>query len=173
MSARQETWTGLNQRYLVAALAQVRAHLENPSAPPPVVETVVLDPPPAIDALAQIFGLSQFERSVVLLCAGMELDSAFPALCGKAQGDATRSYPTFSLALAAFPAAHWSALSPAAPLRRWRLIELSGGPGAPLTASPLRIDERILHYLTGIQYLDDRLAALLDPVRSSEPLVPS
>ena len=172
MSTKPSNWTDLNQRYLVAALARVRASLEQPSSPPPA-EPPPGDPAPAIDILAKTFGLSAFERSVLLLCAGMELDASFPAVCSKAHGDAARSYPTFSLALASLPGAHWSALTPAAPLRRWRLIDVGGGPGAPLTSSPLRIDERILHYLTGIQYLDERLASILEPVRSREALVPS
>jgi hypothetical protein len=71
------------------------------------------------------------------------------------------------------PEAHWSALSPAAPLRRWRLIEVLNQPGTPLTTSPLRIDERVLHFLTGIQHLDDRLVGLLEAVRPTEGLVRS
>ena len=67
--------------------------------------------------------------------------------------------------------AHWSALTPLAPLRRWRLIEVSAG--EPLTVSPLRIDERVLHYLTGVSYLDDRLCPLLELLRITEALPPS
>ena len=48
-------------------------------------------------------------------------------LCAAAQGDPQRAYPTFSLALAALPEPHWSALTPAAPLRHWRLIEVGAG----------------------------------------------
>src|SRR5262249_12727795 len=84
-----------------------------------------------------------------------------------------RNYPTLSLALAALPSPHWSALNPAAPLRRWRLIEIVNQPGFTLTGSPLRIDERILHFLTGLQYLDERLIGLLHPMQVVEDLVPS
>ena len=63
-------------------------------------------------------------------------------------------------------------MSPAAPLRRWRLIELLNQPGTPLVISPLRIDERVLHFLTGIQYLDERLIGLVESV-SADDLVPS
>jgi ATPase family associated with various cellular activities (AAA) len=42
-----------------------------------------------------------------------------------------------------------------------------------VATSPLRIDERILHYLTGISYLDQRLHGLLQPVPLSSELVPS
>src|SRR5207244_1377269 len=73
--------------------------------------------------------------------------------------------------LAALPEAHWSALSPAGPLRRWRLIELQ--PGEGITQSPLRIDENVLHYLTGTPSLDDRLEPLLEAVPPAGELPPS
>ena len=131
------------------------------------------DLPPALDALCAAFGLSGFERSVLLLCAGIEFDSAFASVCAAAQGDPSRNYPTFSLALAAFPDAHWTALTPDAPLRRWRLIEVGAGPS--LTAAPLRIDERVLHYLAGVTQLDERLAGMIDPIDTitSDDLAPS
>ena len=97
--------------------------------------------PAALDVLCEMFHLSPFERDVTLMCAGMELDASFPSLCAAASGDPGRNYPTLSLALTVFPDPHWSALTPAAPLRHWRLIEL--GSGESLTVSTLRLDERI------------------------------
>ena len=116
--------------------------------------------------LCATFGFSPFERDVLVLCAGMELDASFGSLCASAQGDPSRSYPTFSLALAALEGAHWSALTPAAPLRRWRLIDVAGD--QPLTQRPLRIDERILHFLAGVQHLDERLCGLVEPASVPE-----
>jgi hypothetical protein len=127
--------------------------------------------PPALEQLCTSFGLSSFERDVLLLCAGMELDASFPALCATAQGDPQRAFPTFSLALSTLNTPQWKALMPTSPLRRWRLIEV--GTGSALTLSPLRIDERILHYLTGLQYLDERLAGIIEPLPKSGELVPS
>jgi ATPase family associated with various cellular activities (AAA) len=127
--------------------------------------------PSALEMLCTRFGLSPFERDVLLLSAGVELDSTFAALCARAQGDPARPFPTFSLALAALPGAHWSALSPGAPLRRWRLIEIING--SALTLGGLRIDERVLHYLAGVQHLDVRLAGLVDPVEATIDLAPS
>ena len=92
---------------------------------------------------------------MLLLCAGVELDATFAAACAAAQGDPRRTQPTFGLALAALPDAHWSALTPDGPLRRWRLVEPA--PGEALTTGPLRIDERVLHYLAGVPTLDERL----------------
>jgi hypothetical protein len=131
------------------------------------------DRPPALERVVRAFGLSAFERDVLMLCAGIELDPEFAALCASAQGDPARTYPTFSLALAMLPESHWSALSPEAPLRRWRLIEIATGP--VLTLAPLRIDERVLHYLAGVRQLDERLAVMLETLPPTDPdtLVPS
>jgi hypothetical protein len=187
MNTNADNWAEANQRYLMARLAVVREALQRhaartqETAAPAQSELEIennlrealgaMPAPSALDTLCVMFGLSSFERDVLLLCAGMELDSSFPSLCASTQGNSQRSYPTFSLALAALPEAHWSALTPAAPLRHWRLIEV--GVGEALTASPLRIDERALHYLTGLSYLDERLQGLLDFQSPPEALPPS
>lgn len=108
-----------------------------------------------LDALTACFGLTPFERDLVLLTAAYELDPTTAARCAAAGGDPERAHPTFSLALAALDGAHWSALTPVAPLRRWRLVDLDDE--TRLTRSRLRLDERILHFLLGSPYLDARL----------------
>ena len=70
---------------------------------------------------------------------------------------------TFALALGALDEPHWSALTLARPLRRWRLIEIE--PNQALTTATLRIDERVLHFLAGINLLDARLQPLSAPAR--------
>jgi hypothetical protein len=175
-----DPWLEANREHLMGAIGRLRAmleyklapHQDNPPSPGESNAATFSGAPPALDTLCATFGLSLFERDLLLLCAGIELDSKFASLCATAQGDAARAYPTFSLALAALPEAHWSALAPNAPLRRWRLIEISNG-GNSLTISPLRIDERILHYLTGVSHFDDRLAGLVEPVRNTDELAPS
>jgi len=114
------------------------------------------------------FGLSDFERDVLVLCAAMELDPAVPSLCAALHGDETGRYPTFQLALEILPGPHWSALLPDAPLRRWRLLEVR--PGDTLTGSRLRIEERVLHFLMGAQALDPRLQNLLQAVAAPQAL---
>ncbi|WP_237766154.1 hypothetical protein [Arthrospira platensis] len=42
-----------------------------------------------------------------------------------------------------------------------------------MTLSPLRIDERILHYLIGIQHLDERLFGIVESLGEPSLLVPS
>jgi len=179
------SWHEANQRHLSAALAVVRAALERHAEDAPAESEVpegarravreaseAMPVRAALETLSETFGLTPFERDVMLLCAGMELDSGFAALCASAQGDPRRAYPTFGLALAALPGAHWSALTPAAPLRHWRLVEVEKGD--TLTSSPLRVDERVLHHLAGTPYLDERLVGVVDPVPASPGgLVPS
>jgi predicted nucleic acid-binding protein len=180
-------WNESNQRFLMAAIGMVRIALEHhiASSQPEsewddngrIAQEALsaaatdLPSPSALELLCKMFGLSTFERDLLLLCAGVELDSSFATMCAKAQGDPARLSPTLSLALAALPNAHWSALTPSAPLRRWRLIDV--GAGSVLTLSPLRIDERILNYLAGVQHLDERLAGLIEHLQPAAELAPS
>jgi hypothetical protein len=121
-----------------------------------------MQPPPALVILSQRFGLSLFERYLLLLCAAVELDTRIPSLCAQAQGDASRPFPTFALALALFPeSATWDALSPERPLRHFRLIEINQPGAQPLTTSALRADEWVVNHIKGLNYLDDRLAHFL------------
>lgn len=123
-----------------------------------------MSPPPGLIILAERFGLSEFEQSVLLLCAGMELDTRVAGLCAQAQDDSNRPFPTFALALALFDDPAWDVLSPERPLRRWQLIEINQPGAQPLTTSPLRADERIVNHIKGLNYLDDRLTSFLLPV---------
>jgi hypothetical protein len=168
-------WAEANQAALVHAFARIRRLLQaHADGAPPGGERVTPDRHPtttALGTLGAVFGLSAFETDLVTLCAGVEMDSALAALCARAQGDAGPLHPTLSLALAALPGAHWSALNPAGPLRGWRLIEvLEGG---SLVLRPLRVDERILHFLAGLDLLDERLACLVSAVPRPGGLLPS
>jgi hypothetical protein len=155
-------WTAANQQSLTTELDWLRRLLDPDGGPSRPEDEAPVDRPdgaPAIDAVAELFGLSAFERSLLLLCAGVELDGRLAAACARAHGDRGRHHVTFGVALAALPDPHWSALTPPRPLRRWRLIEID--PGVRLVDSPLRIDERVLHFIAGINVLDPRLHALL------------
>jgi len=159
---------------------------------------------PSLEYLAEAFDLTPFERSVLVLCAGRELDSEVGTLCGAIYGkgnegldiinssnnnydysnnssntndsnnhsynrdsfisinssDHLSSYPNFALASIIFPDAHWSAISPSSPLRYYELINLHQYPELSLVNYPLHINERILHFLLGIFYLDEKVGAI-------------
>jgi len=132
--------------------------------------------PPALTILSQRFGLTPFEQDILLLCAAMELDTGIAGLCAQAQDDLAKPYPTFALAFTIFDDPYWDAMCPERPLRYWRLIEIHQPGAQPLSTSALRADERIVNYLKGLNYLDDRLAplfALPDPEGPAAETPPS
>ncbi|WP_017327650.1 ATP-binding protein [Synechococcus sp. PCC 7336] len=172
-------WQMANQQYLAAAIARVRqalnrhiSVLEGDTAKLPEIPVLApsqLSPPSALEQLCQAFGLSSFERDVLLLCAGMEFEGDWEGLLIAAHGNPQRGYPTFQLALEVLPEIHWKGLLPDSPLRHWRMIEL--GAGNSLANSALRIDERILHALWGTDPLDERLERLGVPLSRASDLV--
>jgi len=172
------TWQDRNHRRLIRALDRVYATITRSTEPgasaPPSRRrarrpaSAVAEAPTALERLSGVFGLTPFEQDVLLLCAGIELQARFAGACAAAQQDARLTWPTFSLALAAMRGAHWSAVSRDRPLRYWRLIEV--GLGDSLLRSPLRIDERILHYLAGVPCADERLEVVAQA--SPPPAVP-
>jgi ATPase family protein associated with various cellular activities (AAA)/winged helix domain-containing protein len=164
-AARDESsWIEANQALLVAEFARIKDRLSGKSGDDseaaPQRARSSMPAPSAVDRLCGLFGLNAFERSTLLLCAGVEMDSNLATLCGEAQGHPQRQYATFGLAMAIFSEAQWGALLPTRPLRRFRLVEVASASQA-LTSAALRIDERILHYLAGLNVLDARLDALL------------
>jgi hypothetical protein len=168
-------WRAQNQAILHARIRAIHALLEKrlskEESAAPLTAIVPMAKPSAIAMVTEAFGLSAFEQSVLLLCAGVELDHAIARTCGALQGDPHVRTATFGLALAALPEAHWSAITPSAPLRYRRLIDVLPGPS--LTTSPLRIEERVLHYLNGIDSDDPRLAGIVDRLEDDVELVPS
>jgi len=158
-------WAQQNQAALVREFAALQyrlgvAHDEEESKL--IVDEpykVEMERPSAIDALTAIFGLSTFERELLLLCAGVEMEPMIAERCKEIGGTSQRGLITFSLAMGVLSDPHWSALAPTSPLRGYRLIEMEGAHG--FTSAPLHIDERILHYLAGVNFMDRRLEGVL------------
>ena len=113
--------------------------------------------------LREVFGLSEFELDVLLLCAGVALDRRFRAALAATQPGAHA--PSFGLALAVLDHPHWSAVSRVQPLRYWRLIEMGTG---SLLEAPLTIDERILQFLLGVPAADERLEPVMHLLANRE-----
>ena len=161
MTTTSNDWLAVNRGALQDALARIRRRLQDHAerradSAPGAPEPPAIPAESALGLLQQIFTLTPFETDVLVLCAGVELDASLPQLCAAASGDPARAEPTFSLALAALENTHWSALAPDAPLRRWRLVEPTpaAGPATLLTRASLRVDERVLHFLVGLDAPD-------------------
>jgi SpoVK/Ycf46/Vps4 family AAA+-type ATPase len=185
-----EVWYQANRNYSIAVFDRLHDILQNfinqseddsdkrPSSTNPDRDRVELEEmssemisPPVLEQLCQRFELSEFEFYILVFCTAIELDPRFSELCAKAYVDENQYYPTFGLALRALPNAHWSALAPDGTLRHWKLIDL--GSGSTFLNTPLHIDERILHYIRGIQTTDPLLAGLTELPQQTQALIPS
>ncbi len=140
-----------------------------------VHDTEEITPPPALVELAARLGLSRFERDVLLMCAALELDPSVAHLCARAHGNSQMRYPTFGLALEILPDPAWDAVAPQGGLRFWNLVEVTQRSGEGLISAALRADERIVNYVKGLNYLDDRLSPLVTNLdcAGAEQLPPS
>ncbi|TXE07848.1 ATP-binding protein [Gelidibacter salicanalis] len=114
---------------------------------------------PNLDVLVERCQLSEFEKNILLVCAGIELNSTYSQLISNIQGNPEAVYPSFNLLLSGFCSTHWDAISPISPLRKWDLIHFNSG--TLLANQPMKIDEGILHYLTGFSFLEEQLASLI------------
>ncbi|MEQ9485816.1 ATP-binding protein [Coleofasciculus sp. F4-SAH-05] len=175
------TWHQANLQYLLASLHRVNQALADyitrlqsspiqiPSVPKlaPEALAVLQNNPSTLDQLCNLFNLSSFERDILLLCAGMELNPYFEELCTKAQGSLKRNYPTLGLALSIFPEINWRIFSSKSPLQTWNLLEIEQG--QTLTKSPIRINSRIFCYLLGEPCEDDDLIGILKPIPPFPP----
>jgi hypothetical protein len=126
----------------------------------------------AIDVLVLLFGLTELERDIFLLALAPELDSSFERLYAYLEDDVTKRLATPQLALSLFRLCHneadQSALTcflPDGALRRYRLIatEESTSP-LPFSGRPMRVGERMLNFVLGVNRPDDRIASLMEPV---------
>jgi len=147
-------------------VAQPRSDIEEgvAEAKASAEEAEKLSPPPALLILGQRFGLSRFERELLLLCAAPELDTRIPALYARAQRNPALNYPTLALAFTLLDDPAWEVISPERQLRYWKMLEIDQSSGQPMISSPLHLDQRIVDYIKGMNYPDVRLAPMLSPL---------
>ncbi|WAN69531.1 ATP-binding protein [Moorena producens JHB] len=160
----QTNWYHSNISSLFQEIYRVRNYLENYIEGKKNQQTVteIVDNTSALAQLCNKFLLSPFERDILLMCAGMEIEPLFHSLFAKAQKNSpNKNYPTISLALDALPGANWRVLSPQGPLQYWQLLQIE--PGLILSQSPLIIDQRILCFLLGEYATDQELAGIITP----------
>ncbi len=139
---------------LVAELSRLTAVLlGNPAGDEPLLPGRLAD-------LCGELQLSHFERDLLLLAVGWEVDGALAAAVGHVR-------PTLGFALARLPNPHWDALSPDGALRRLGLLELGDGDG--LVRRTLIAPERLVHHLLGGSAMDPLLTQRMLPVAPAGP----
>ncbi len=146
------SWAERNRAWLIAAIDAMRVRIAG-GAPVAVAADGFT---PALDHCAKVFGLTGFERDLLLLTVGIELDNGMrTTVAASDQGSARAS---FALALAKLAGPHWDALSPSGPLRFWHLITPEAG--QDLVLARLLVDERVLHFVAGIPASDPVLESV-------------
>ena len=131
-----------NQAQLVASLARVKGYLSAQLGEDVAVVSAE-STPPTLDAVRNTFGLSPFESDLLLLCAGVQLDSTVRLLCTQPR----RCQPPLpDFWPGAGCAARRALERPDTDCAAALLAMLDIRPGPGLTDSELRIDERILHF---------------------------
>lgn len=109
-----------------------------------------------LSRVVESFGLTPFERDIIVTLAAAQLD---PGLLGPEPSCCTEGL-SFDHALRHLPGAHWSAVSPSAPLRRWRLVQID--PAQPFLGR-LQLDEAVLLALLGVRSVEPALERLALP----------
>ena len=124
------------------------------------------------DRLLELFGLSEIERQILLICLAPELDLKYERLYAYLQDDVTKKRPTLDLVMRLLcPTLEERlnvrrALEPGSALLDWELLTLHDDPGTrrpSLPARYLKIDDRVARYLLGSDQVDSRLLELIDP----------
>lgn len=155
---------------LACELAVIEARLACALATPEALDDALARQEAALVALpakgparhiAARLGLTSFERDLLLLAAAVHLSPPIAAQIRLLAGQPVPQV-TAAMAISLLPNADWRALRPDAALRALRCIRLAD-PDRP-THSELLVDERILLALLGQDALDERLAALVQPV---------
>jgi hypothetical protein len=142
---------------------------------PPGISHSSVDENSRLAFLARIFGLSDFEKDVVLLAMLPEIDLAYERLFGYVQDDVTRRKPSAGLALDVLCTGQAekmrcrAAFSSSSALVRYHIIELQeeiNRKNSPLLSRAIKLDERIRDCLLGFDHADtnlDTFAVIAEP----------
>ena len=122
--------------------------------------------PARMDTLHRVLQLSEFDVGVLALCLAPELDRTYELLFACLQDDLGKRHPTVELALRVLTDTpeerieRRQSFGPAAPLRKYGLVQLATEPYCQACGSlarSLSLDPRILDYLLGFSTIDDQL----------------
>ncbi len=116
------------------------------------------------------FGFDALEAYILLVCLAPELDRRYQRLYSFLQDDVTQRRPTVNLVMNILGGTLeqrymvWDRLKGNSPLRRHHVIDVVKDPSKgnlPMLAQPLRVDERVIHFLLGDNEPDNRLLEIL------------
>ncbi|HSB70756.1 MAG TPA: AAA family ATPase [Candidatus Methylomirabilis sp.] len=143
------------------AMARIAADIERRKA-----ESIRRGIPLHLEELLHLFPLAPFERDILLICLAPELDLRYERLYAYLQDDVTKKRPSVDLVLnllspsAEAKLAHRRFFGGDATLRKHLLVSLFDDPShvhPPLLGRYLKVDERVVDYLHGLQGPDGRI----------------
>jgi hypothetical protein len=136
--------------------------------------------PLPLPRLAHLFQLSRFEERTLILALAPELDLRFERIYGFLQDDVTKKRPTAGLALDLFCEGADDRLTTRvafddqSALAKYQLCQLSDEfPGSSLSRS-LKLDPRVLDFLTGRRRIDralDGFVRVVTPASAPSPVI--
>jgi len=131
-------------------------------------------------SLMPLFGLSQFELEIVMICLAPELDRKYDRIYAYLQDDITRKRPSIDLVLTilcSINSDRWKAgmyFSDHAPLMRGGILTTIDDPQSPSGSSALarflQLDRRILDFILGRGGIDGRLIGIAEAIGQRMPL---
>ena len=121
--------------------------------------------PSALSRLAAAFGLTVFERRLVMLCFALETDAQTAMVVAEASGERQAGGMPVALAHAILGSEEWAASSPAGTLRRWHILEAPVS--APRAQLRLRLADAVTDALLGIFALDAQLVPVARPLQAT------
>jgi hypothetical protein len=118
----------------------------------------------AIDALSKMFGLSRMEEQCIIICLAIEVDSKYEKLYGYIQDDITKKKPTVDMVLRLLCGSFEDRLEARrifkreSPLLKFLIGINEGSYGqTPLISQELKLHNRIVDFLLGHNYIDEKL----------------
>ena len=127
-------------------------------------EVIQIKPGSRFASLIEAFELTELDARILLLCAAPEFDRRYERLYAFLQDDVSQRRPTVNLMMNLLGGdvqsrfAVWERLAADRPLRRAHLVNcLSDSNQLSLLGQPLKVDHRIVAYLTGDSTPDERL----------------
>lgn len=131
--------------------------------------------------LSYLFHLTPFELDTLLICLALELNLKYEKLYAYLQDDVTKKYPGVNLILDLLCSTHEERINartyfcPQAPLLKYHLIKFTDDTQQkPLLSRCLKLDDGIVNFLFGFNFLDSRLdsfAKIINPEKDWSAVV--
>lgn len=133
-----------------------------------------------ISSLANIFDLSPFEIDCIIVCLAPALDRKYEKLYAYLNDEVTKKHPTIDLILNLLCSSTENNIhcrrhfDTSEPLFKHNLISFAGEDTGNILSRFIKVDDRIMNYILGIDFIDTRIepyCKLIDPKAELNELI--